>query len=153
METTEETITRQRKKELQNDMEDKLSDNIEENEKKEESKKEVKAGFKYYYNKFRYYHYYIAKKIDNGIGVLCMWIFKLLLYLMGYRYNELPFIPDDECIRPYCHCRNSNIHEPIVKDAVQSPRGTIRNGSLFEKFLSTLLSDRSCFARSLIRTF
>ncbi|EZA58834.1 hypothetical protein X777_15003 [Ooceraea biroi] len=96
METTEETITRQRKKELQNDMEDKLSDNIEENEKKEESKKEVKAGFKYYYNKFRYYHYYIAKKIDNGIGVLCMWIFKLLLYLMGYRYNELPFIPDDE---------------------------------------------------------
>lgn len=56
-------------------------------------------------------------------------------------------------IRLYCCCRTSNIYKLIVKDAVQSPRGATRNGNPFEKFLSLLLSDKSCLARSLIRTF
>lgn len=48
--------------------------------------------------------------------------------------------------------KTSNIHEPIVKDAVQSPWGATRNGNRFEKFLSLLLSDKSCLARSLIQS-
>lgn len=44
-------------------------------------------------------------------------------------------------------CRISNIYESIVKDAVQSPWGTTRNGSFFEKFLSLLLSNKVCLTR------
>lgn len=50
--------------------------------------------------------------------------------------------------------RTSNIHGPIVKDAVQSLRCAARNGEASLKNSSatyTVLSAKSCLARSLIR--
>ncbi|KAL2712101.1 hypothetical protein V1478_018336 [Vespula squamosa] len=39
---------------------------------------------KYYYDRFRYYHFYIADKLDTIIAVICLWIIKLYFSLMGY---------------------------------------------------------------------
>ncbi|KAF7380597.1 hypothetical protein HZH68_016462 [Vespula germanica] len=39
---------------------------------------------KYYYDRFRYYHFYIADKLDTIIAAICLWIIKLYFSLMGY---------------------------------------------------------------------
>lgn len=70
-----------------------LSDNIEKQEKKEEP---LKKNFKYYFNRFRYYHYYYSEKIHSIIAVTCAWIIKIQFYLMGYRINGLPSIYEIE---------------------------------------------------------
>lgn len=66
-------------------------DDVEEKEKKE---KPPRKHLKYYFNRFRYYHYCIAEKIDNFIAFICMWVIKIQLYLMGFRVNGLPEIGD-----------------------------------------------------------
>lgn len=73
---------------MQDDMQKELTENIEESEMKEDPKEEEsKKGFSYYHNRFKYYHYYIADKIDTFIAVVFMWILKLQIYLMGYRFQ------------------------------------------------------------------
>ncbi|KAK2580851.1 hypothetical protein KPH14_005928 [Odynerus spinipes] len=41
-------------------------------------------SIKYYYNRFRYYHFYVADKIETCIGVVSLSIIKLYFFLMGY---------------------------------------------------------------------
>ncbi|XP_011873131.1 PREDICTED: uncharacterized protein LOC105564950 [Vollenhovia emeryi] len=86
-----ETI-RQRKREPENDVTE-LSSDTEEQEKKKEP---MKKNFKYYFNRFRYYHYYCVEKIESFITVICMWIIKIQFYFMGYRINGLPSIYEIE---------------------------------------------------------
>lgn len=75
-------------------MQNKLPNDIEEKEMKEER---PKKNFKYYFNRLRYYHYYYSDKVQTFIAVVCMWIIKLQLYLMGFRINGLPpLIPEIE---------------------------------------------------------
>ncbi|XP_011695199.1 PREDICTED: uncharacterized protein LOC105454334 [Wasmannia auropunctata] len=93
MENTKKN-TRQRKKELQNNIENELSDNIEKQEEKNEEP--PKKNLKYYFNRFRYYHYYYAEKINSFITIVCMWILKIQFYLMGFRVNGLPSIHEIE---------------------------------------------------------
>lgn len=64
-------------------------DDVEEKEKKEDP---PRKNFKYYFNRFRYYHYYIAEKVDTFIAFICMWVIKIQLYFMGYDINGLPSI-------------------------------------------------------------
>ncbi|XP_024870661.1 uncharacterized protein LOC112453886 [Temnothorax curvispinosus] len=93
MENISRETTKQGKEELQNDVATELSDNIEEQQKKEEP---LKKNFKYYFNRFRYYHYHCSEKINSFIAVICMWIIKIQFYLMGFRINGLPSIHEIE---------------------------------------------------------
>ncbi|XP_076295540.1 uncharacterized protein LOC143216396 [Lasioglossum baleicum] len=46
-------------------------------------------NFKYYFNRFRYYHYVIAEKVDTAIGVLCLMILKVYFFLTGHEQLAL----------------------------------------------------------------
>ncbi|XP_012531239.2 uncharacterized protein LOC105833793 [Monomorium pharaonis] len=89
---TKETI-RQREKGLYSNVKNQLSNNIEKKEKKQEPQKK---NFKYYLNRFRYYHYYCSEKINSFIAIVCMWIIKIQFYLMGFGINGLPSIHEIE---------------------------------------------------------
>lgn len=39
---------------------------------------------KYYFNRFRYYHYCLAERLDNLIGAVCLTIIKIYFFLMGW---------------------------------------------------------------------
>lgn len=53
---------------------------------------------KYYYDRFRYYQFYIADKVETTIAVICLWIIKLYFSLMGYGpiLNDTELTIDDE---------------------------------------------------------
>lgn len=44
---------------------------------------------KYYFNRFRYYHYCLVEKVDTIIGVVCLTIIKIYFYLMGFEQSNL----------------------------------------------------------------
>ncbi|XP_015432633.1 PREDICTED: uncharacterized protein LOC107188789 [Dufourea novaeangliae] len=46
-------------------------------------------NLKYYFNRFRYYHYCLAEKLDTIIGVVCLTIIKIYFSLMGYEQSAL----------------------------------------------------------------
>lgn len=39
---------------------------------------------KYYFNRFRYYHYWVAEKVDAFIGAVCFAIIKVCFFLMRW---------------------------------------------------------------------
>ncbi|XP_032669289.1 uncharacterized protein LOC116843196 isoform X2 [Odontomachus brunneus] len=76
---------------VEDEFEEKELDDVEEREKKKEP---PRKDFRYYFNRFRYYHYCIADKVDKFIMVVSMWILKIMFYLMGYKIDGFP--PTDE---------------------------------------------------------
>ncbi|XP_076660737.1 uncharacterized protein LOC143364111 isoform X2 [Halictus rubicundus] len=43
----------------------------------------------YYFNRFRYYHYVVAEKVETAIGVLCLMIIKVYFFLTGQQQFAL----------------------------------------------------------------
>ncbi|KAL0114349.1 hypothetical protein PUN28_011539 [Cardiocondyla obscurior] len=83
MENTIKLITEQKKKELRNDVATELLHDIKVQEQK---KKESMKTIKYYCNRFRYYHYYCAEKLNLMLTVICIWIIKILFFLRSHNY-------------------------------------------------------------------
>lgn len=69
-------------------MEDKKKEVDDVEEKKKE--KQPKKNFKYYFNRLKYYHYYVADKVDKFIAFVCMWVIRIQLYLIDVSVNGLP---------------------------------------------------------------
>lgn len=87
-------ISRAGKEELrkvEDEFEEKELDDVEEREKEEEP---PRKDFRYYFNRFRYYHYWIAEKVDKFIAFVCMWIFKIMLFIIGVKVDGLPSIDE-----------------------------------------------------------
>ncbi|OAD62823.1 hypothetical protein WN48_07490 [Eufriesea mexicana] len=53
-------------------------------EDEEKTQQNLRSTLKYYFNRFRYYHYCIAEKVDTMIGVVCLAIIKIYFFLMGW---------------------------------------------------------------------
>lgn len=49
---------------------------------------------KYYLDRFRYYHYVVAEKVNKVVGLVCLAIIKLYFFLMGLDRHLA--IDDDE---------------------------------------------------------
>ncbi|XP_014233231.1 uncharacterized protein LOC106656668 isoform X2 [Trichogramma pretiosum] len=47
---------------------------------------------KYYYNRFRYYHYVVADKIDMYLSAVCLWILNLYFRLFWAAEVEEPSV-------------------------------------------------------------
>ncbi|XP_076387453.1 uncharacterized protein LOC143264389 [Megachile rotundata] len=60
------------------------SENLTANQQDEKKLQEIpRKTFKYYFNRFRYYHYWFAEKVDTILGIVCFTIIKIYLFLMG----------------------------------------------------------------------
>ncbi|KOC58738.1 hypothetical protein WH47_10112 [Habropoda laboriosa] len=50
----------------------------------EKKVKQNQKTLKYYFNRFRYYHYCFVEKLDTLIGVFCLTLLKIYFFLMGW---------------------------------------------------------------------
>lgn len=55
---------------------------------KENVQESPRKGLKYYFNRFKYYHYCLAEKVDTLIGVVCFTIIKIYFSLMGWGHSN-----------------------------------------------------------------
>lgn len=56
----------------------------------------VRGRLKYYINRFRYYHYVAAEKVNKVIGIVCLAIIKLYFFFMGLDRHLTIDDDDDE---------------------------------------------------------
>ncbi|CAL7947128.1 unnamed protein product [Xylocopa violacea] len=89
----EETVKRRNKAPRDAETGNSMADQKDE-EQVQEQQRCKKSTFKYYFNRIRYYHYYVAEKVDTLIGVVCMTIIKIYFFLMGW--NDQRALQDDE---------------------------------------------------------
>lgn len=54
------------------------------NQEDEKTQQNLRDTLKYYFNRFRYYHYCIAEKVDTFLSVVCLTIIKIYFFLMGW---------------------------------------------------------------------
>lgn len=83
--------TKEESRKIEDEFEEKGLDDVEETKKKEEP---PKKDFKYYFNRFRYYHYRVAETVDYYCGIIGVVLLKIIFFLMGYRVNGNPSIDE-----------------------------------------------------------
>ncbi|XP_017886029.1 uncharacterized protein LOC108628545 [Ceratina calcarata] len=77
-----ERTTKQRNKASRNTDAENATANQE--DEKEVRRENSSNTFKYYFNRFRYYHYCFAEKLDSLIGLVCRTIIRIYVFLMGW---------------------------------------------------------------------
>nr|XP_034194750.1 uncharacterized protein LOC117610982 [Osmia lignaria] len=71
------------------------SENLTANQEDEKKLQEIpRKTLKHYFNRFRYYHYCVAEKIDTILGIVCFGIIKIYLFFMGSQQQSLQSVEE-----------------------------------------------------------